>query len=82
MNLRKENVCVFIENETQLEEAKEIILKYKGVIDREYFNNRAKYAHLYSDCTWCTASLTVMQGMEKKQITLSELEEILKNESK
>ncbi len=80
MTHKKHEIAVFIDNEEMLREARELLEKYGGEIDEEYFNMNAKYVHLYSDGTWCTCSLTVLQGLDKTRITLHQLEEILKNQ--
>ena len=81
MALTKQNVCVFIENEAQLNEAKELLEKHgEEIAEDGTFRLTSKsenYLQLFvGDKKWCLLTKW------RKQITLSELEEILKNESK
>ena len=81
MKLTKDKVCVFIENESQLNEAKELLEKYGEEITEdgtfELTGEQVNYLQLFiGDLKWCLLSKW------RNQITLSELEEILKNESK
>ena len=81
MKLSKQNVCVFIENEAQLQEAKELLEKYGEEIDDTMF-----YITKWKSCNyaskWRLDGKWRISNSERNQITLSELEEILKNESK
>ena len=81
MKLTKENVCVFIENESQLQFAKEILKKYGESIANdgtfELTDEQGNYLQLFKgDYKWCLLTKW------KRQITISKLEEILKNEAK
>ena len=83
MKLTKENVCVFIDNNDKLEKAKEILNKYNQVIDKDcpfIFDEYGKWLKLY------TVGQGWYIGNDQRhlftEITLSELEEILKNEVK
>ena len=38
MKLTKENVCVFIEDKAQLEQARELLVKYDQTIFKDWFN--------------------------------------------
>lgn len=85
MKLNKENVCVFIENEAQLQEAKELLEKYGQTQGDEesmaFIYGRKKHHYLTyldnKDDYWYL-SIGIFQ---RELITLSELEEILKHES-
>lgn len=77
-NLKKENVRVFIQDEIQLQAAKELLKKYNQIILEKWFNIDGIFVFLFFDgqCFWIGSNNT------KKLITLLELETILKNESK
>lgn len=83
--LTKQNVCVFIENEEQLEEAKELLIKYnqKDLIDENHFfldtDGETEYNFLYFEIV--TRDWGLGMSKYKTIITLLELEEILKHES-
>lgn len=79
MALTKDKVCVYIENEAQLNEAKELLEKYGEEITEDgTFRLTSKldnYLQLFiCDLKWCLLSKW------RNQITLSELETILKND--
>lgn len=82
MKLTKQKVCVFIENEAQLQEAKELLENYGEKVAKDgtfkLTNDNENYLNLYIDNKWFLCSNQVFFN----QITLSELEEILKNEAK
>jgi len=77
MKLTKENVCVFIKDETQLEEARKMLEKYGEIIDNYFFrltqseDNFLQYFPIDND--WGLA-----YQADETQITLQQLEEILK----
>ena len=81
MALTKQNVCVFIENKAQLNEAKKLIKKYNGNIDETVFFLSNKHEdflqYFQAHENWGLAYQS-----DETQITISELEAILKNESK
>lgn len=85
MKLTKENVCVFIESEAHLEEARQLLEKYGEIISddgtfsisEDYFFN---YLRVFIDETWFLG--TVPERKNVKQITLTELEQILIEERK
>jgi hypothetical protein len=80
MTLTKENVCVFIENEMQLEEAKRILKKYDethtidGTFSLDY-DSRHNFLQIFIDCKWWLGK----RHISHTEITLSKLELILKN---
>ena len=78
MKLSKENVCVYIENEAQLQGAKELLEKQGEEIAEDgtfkLTNDNENYLNLYIDNKWFLGSNQVFFN----QITLSELETILK----
>lgn len=78
MNLTKDQVCVLIENEEQLNEARRI-LEQSGeeIAVDDTFSLTTKtfnYLQLYCDIEWCL----LFKHDFLTQITLVELEEILK----
>ena len=74
MKLTKESVCVYIENEAQLEEARELLKKYGERQCEEEMWLRYKYLSFDRyDREWYIGML--FSG--DKQITLQELETIL-----
>lgn len=77
MNLTKENVCVLIENEAQLKKAIQLLKKYGEHLDKDtgfYTGSLEGYNYLkFYKRTWWT----LMYKPGGKQITLSELEQIL-----
>lgn len=77
MKLQKHEVCVFIENESQLQEARELLEKYGEKICENTFylygNNYVQFDEWEND--WFTCDEVGLA-----QITLSQLEEILKEE--
>lgn len=77
MKLTKYKVCVYIENEAQLQEARELLERYGECIDiwtlkRNEFTKQYNYLSLI--CKWGLYRKT------RKQITLQELETILKEQ--
>lgn len=83
MNLRKENVCVFIENEAQLNEAKELLEKHNQKIESEFaffhkeLYNKIILAKYINTDEWYFTDVLVVK---RNKITLSELETILKQQ--
>lgn len=77
MKLTKENVCVFIEDEAQLEKARELLVKYGQRIFEMWFNlidsNHLSYDADDDDWFMITSSM----ANDRNQITLTELEKIL-----
>lgn len=83
MKAIKDKVCVFIENEAQLQEAKEMLEKYgEEIAEDDTFSidccTNHNFLQLFIDDKWWVG----MRNKYQKQITLSELETILKNEAK
>ena len=81
MKLTKQNVCVYIESKSKLQEAKELLEKYDEEITEDgtfrLTSKSENYLQLFvGDKKWCLLTKW------RKQITLYELETILKNESK
>jgi hypothetical protein len=79
MKLTKENVCVFIENEAQLEEARKMLEKYGEEIE-DNFDLKAvsKNSHIYFNPIydeWCHYR---GKYCPETQITIQQVEEILK----
>lgn len=81
MNFTKEDVCVFIENEAQLEEARELLEKHGKTIDEDsfYLSENVQYNYMYNawGSLWALGECT---EDEEPRITLSELETILKQQ--
>lgn len=81
MKLTKENVCVFIEDEAQLKQARELLVKYEQTIFHFWMNlvdgNYLIYDSEAND--WWIASSEYLIDKRTK-ITLTELEQILKDE--
>jgi hypothetical protein len=81
MKLTKENVCVFIENEAQLEEARKMLEKYDERIDEKLFEfdgfdeNYLVFSKIDKD--WFN-SYYIPFNYNQEPITLQQLEEILK----
>tara|TARA_R110000868_G_scaffold279203_1_gene539253 strand:- start:8492 stop:8725 length:234 start_codon:yes stop_codon:yes gene_type:complete len=76
MNLEKKDVCVYVKDEIQLQNVKELLEKYKENIDVHLFDlqyNFVQYSVLDND--WFTT-----EQYELKKVKLSKLEEILKQE--
>lgn len=80
MTLNKQNVCVFIENEAQLQQAKELLEKYgEKICERVFYlsNNNEDFLQLFLlSKEWGLSYIS-----NEIQITLSELETILKNDT-
>lgn len=79
MKIDKTNVCVFIENEAHLQQAKELLYRYGEATCHDYFKMTPweycnKISLMRMDNKWRVGN------SDKTQITLSELEEILKEE--
>lgn len=78
MKLTKENVCVFIENEAQIEEARKMLEKYGEIESKStdsFIYEDGKYPYLQEyEAEWYLSQFT----WENEQITLQQLEEILK----
>ena len=77
MKLKKENVCVFIDNESQLEEARELLLKYGENISMDCFSLKA-YKYLQFDDGEDSMDWYMCDEIGLTKITLQQLEEILK----
>lgn len=78
MKLDKTNVCVFIENEARLQQAREVLGMYRQRIDKKSIELGISKLYdqlLIMDGKWC-----VGWSNGRRKITLSELEEILKEE--
>lgn len=87
MELTKENVCVFIENEAQLQQAREVLERYGEETDK-YLNDwigsdpdNKYFCYSVEDNNWWICSIS-RNVRHLTQITLSELEEMLKNKNK
>jgi len=85
MILTKENICVFIENGAHLEEAGQLLEKYGEKIDLDttiQFDERSLRNQFITydaiDGDWFIG----YNSARDKEITLTELEIILKNEGK
>ena len=85
MNLTKENICVFIENEAHLEEAGQLLNKFGEKIDLDttiQFDERSLKNQFITydavDGDWFIG----YNSARDKEITLTELETILKSEEK
>lgn len=84
MKLNKQNVCVFIENEVQLQQAREVLERYNQPIYESLFelNDYEKELILIKNDTdddWFISAPDCIIH-PRTQITLTELEEILKGE--
>ena len=83
MENRKGQICVFIENEAQLEEAKEMLEKYNQKIESEFsffysdLYNKIILAKYINTDEWYFTDVLVVK---RNKITLLELEEMLKQE--
>jgi hypothetical protein len=75
MKLTKENVCVFIDNEAQLEEARKMLDEYGEKVDTSTFDLSA-FNHVQFDTYEQDWFVCDEDGL--KIITLKQLEEILK----
>jgi len=78
MKLTKENVCVFIEDEAQLEQARELLVKYKQKTFSIWFNLRNGNHLIYDkhDNDWFIVTSSAL--ISEKTITqFTELEKIL-----
>lgn len=81
MKLTKDKVCVYIENEAQLQEAKELLEKHgEEIDDTMFYITKWKGSNFASK--WRLDGKWRINNSERKPITLSQLEEILKNEVK
>jgi len=76
MSNQLQNICVFIKDEAQLEEAREMLERFGHKICSTtfYLDDSWDYLQLYSDNTWG------MNITNLKQITITELEKMLKDE--
>lgn len=81
MNLRKENVCVFIENEEHLKKSSRLLQRYKEKIANDssfgLSGDISDWNYLYFNLGFKNWGLGRKNGRE---ITLSELETILMNQ--
>ena len=77
MKLQKHEVCVFIENEAQLQEARELLEKYgEEICENAFYFGYYRYVQFDDyDNDWYVCD---EEGLTK--ITLSQLETILKEE--
>jgi hypothetical protein len=81
----KTEICVPIRNEEELQQAKEILLRNGGKLDKHLFritaliDNFLKYS--ISDNDWYLSNNAWYLGDERTEIPLSELESVLKDES-
>lgn len=84
MKLTKENACVFIDNEAHLQQAREVLERYGEEIDEQlFFMSEPEINFLQcadNNNGWWLALDKKYSGDELPKITLSELEEILKEE--
>lgn len=85
MKLDKTQIAVFIENEAQLQRARELLERHGGEVDNELFKLSSTPYDKYlifseSDNNWWICSVSQMMVEYEFYITLSELEEILKGE--
>ncbi len=84
MKLSKENVCVFIEDESHLKEARELLERCGEAIFQPVFHlsNKANphKNYLYYNTIVRNHAWGLGLPTKRKQITLPELEEILKSE--
>lgn len=80
MKLTKENVCVFIENESQLQEAREILLKYGENISMYCFSLKG-YKYLQFDDAEDSMDWYMCDEIGLTKINLQQLEEILINDN-
>jgi len=79
MKLTKENVCVFIENEAQLEEARKMLVKYNELITKDgTFNLTSIKYYDYLQILTLSDEWYCASKDDKNEITLQQLEEILK----
>ena len=80
MKLQKHEVCVSIENEAQLQEARELLEKYEEKIFKRGFGLskilELNYLFCDLDLDWWLSN-----SMDLIQITLSQLETILKDDN-
>ena len=80
MKLTKENVCVFIEDEAQLEQARELLVKYKQDVFHVIFYSENEYLMFDEfDGHWFMCDKEIFKKWEDKRltkITLTELEKI------
>lgn len=86
MKLTKENVCVFIEDEAQLEQARELLVRYNERIDERTFylmvGTELNFLQIDRKKQWTLGSKPLGHNKLcklKEQITLTELEQILKH---
>lgn len=84
MKLEKQNVCVFIESEAHLQQARELLERYDYYLAKD---GSAEYQEAIGFSEWnflyynrLFLDFCLGQKMDMTQITLSELEQILKEE--
>ena len=78
MKLTKDQLCVYIENEAQLEEARNILSNHNEEIDYgEFHLLKGKWIHCNSLKKWRLDGKWRIGYSERQQITLQELETIL-----
>ena len=78
MKLTKENVCVLIDDEAQLEQAMELLVKYEQTIFKDWFNlsNGNHLIHDKEANDWWLASSQYLIN-QRTIAPLTELEKIL-----
>lgn len=75
MSNQLQNICVFIEDEKQLQEARELLERFGQRIDEDTFQlDGWDCMQIYSDNTWG------LNLSKSNQITLTELEKLLEDE--
>ena len=80
MKPTKKNVCVFIEDEVQLEQARELLVKYGENIDESLFKSKPFDSYLVfseGDNDWWICNVSQAMVEYDHEITLTELEKIL-----
>lgn len=82
MKLTKKDVCVFIENEAQLKEARGLLERYgQGIFNSIFIISiKEDLNYLYFNSNFNSWGLGGKKSPYFTKITLTELEEILKNE--
>lgn len=81
MKLDKTNVCVKIVDEAHLQQVRELLERYGQEIYSPLFDLWAEYLHCDITCNeWWITDFEIVDSEKLTQITISELEEILKEE--
>ena len=81
MSLNREDVCVFIKNDKQLNEAKELLKKYNQETDKEMFSFAVNPLYWYLKYSGYDDNWYLSTNIET-EITLSELKIILQQPEK